>query len=65
MTAKSFMKLLINKYRGEWISISHDYKKVLAHSKDFNKLIEKINKIKPEKGIILRIPGERFSAYVG
>ena len=65
MTAKDFMKSIVRKYRGEWISISLDYKKVFAHSKDMTLLVEKLNKNESKKGIIMRVPTKMASAYVG
>lgn len=58
-------KELVSKYRGKWISVSEDYSNIYAHSRNFDKLIEKLNKDKPKKGIIIKIPSQKYSAYVG
>ena len=56
-------KILKNATYG-WVSISRDYKKVIAQAKTLDELIKKIeNKGNPD-GVITRVtPG--FSSYVG
>ena len=59
------MKTLTNKYRGEWVSISKNYKKVYVHSPKADVLVKKIKKSKIKDGIIMRIPSQITTAYVG
>lgn len=56
---------LYSKYKGMWISITNDYSRVLASSKDFDELVKEINEKKMKKGLIMKIPSKRYSAYVG
>lgn len=59
------IKKLYSKYLGNWISISEDYSQVYEHSKDLDDLIGKLRKRKIKKGMIMKIPNQKYSAYVG
>lgn len=65
MTTKNFMKLLVNKHKGEWVSVTRDYKKVLAHSKEVDELVVKIRKQKVKNGVIMRVPAYIPTSYAG
>lgn len=54
-----------SKYAGNWVSISKDYSEVYAHSKDLDDLVAKLKKGKTEAGTIMRLPEQKYSAYVG
>ena len=56
---------ILSKYSGKWISISEDYSKVIAHSNNLDLLVRKLNKDKPRKGLIMKVPSQKYSAYVG
>ena len=56
---------LYSKYKGHWVSISEDYSKILAHSKTLEDLVEEIKVKKLRKGMIIKIPSQQYSAYVG
>lgn len=47
-----------------WVSISSDNKKIIAYSKTFKNLIEKLKKMGYPKGSISPIPKD-YSNYVG
>ena len=63
------MKTKINnlhtKYKGQWISVSEDYSRVFASSKNLDNLVKEIDKKKLRKGIIVKVPTKMYSAYVG
>jgi hypothetical protein len=65
MTTKNLMKLLVSKYKGEWVSITRDYKKVVAHSKAVDDLVVKIRKQKVKDGVIMRVPAYIPTSYAG
>ena len=56
---------IYSKYKGFWIAVEEDYSRVYAYSKSLDELTDKIKKKKQKKGVIMRVPTERFSAYVG
>lgn len=62
---KKSLDKIYSKYLGSWISVSDDYSKVYAHSKQFEGLISKLKRIKTKGGMIMRIPEQKYSAYVG
>ena len=59
------MNKLFSKYKGHWVSVSEDYSKVFADAVDLDRLVEEVKKKKLRKGIILKVPEQRYSAYVG
>ncbi len=59
------MDELYKKYKGRWVSISEDYSKIYAYSESPDKLIKKIKDKKIKDGLIMKIPTQRYSAYVG
>lgn len=62
---KKSLDNLYSKYIGSWVSVSKDYSRVYAHSKDLDNLIDKVKTKKIKKGMIMKVPNQRFSAYVG
>jgi hypothetical protein len=65
MSNKNFMKLLVSKYKGEWVSITRDYKKVIAHSEAVDDLMVKIRNQKAKNGVIMRVPVYVPTSYAG
>ena len=59
------MKNIIKKYKGMWISVSKDYRKVYAFSKNLHQLVDKVNKKKKPDGLIMKVPARPYSIYVG
>ena len=56
---------LYSEYLGNWVSISEDYSQVYAHSKDLDTLIAELRKKGIKNGMIMKIPNQKYSAYVG
>ncbi|MBI4157495.1 hypothetical protein HY502_01465 [Candidatus Woesebacteria bacterium] len=62
---KQSLSKLYSGHLGDWISVSEDFSKVHAHSKSLDRLVKEVRKRKIKKGVILKIPSEKYSAYVG
>lgn len=62
---KKSLNKLYSKYLGSWVSVSGDFSQVYAHSKDLDSLIDELEKRKIKKGMIMKVPNQRYSAYVG
>ena len=56
---------LHSKYKGQWVSVSEDYSKVFASSKNLENLVKEIDKKKLRKGMIVKVPTQKYFAYVG
>jgi len=56
---------LHSKYKGQWVSVSEDYSKVFASSKNLENLVKEIDKKKLRTGMIVKVPTQLYSAYVG
>ena len=62
---KKLFTNLVNKYAGKWVSVTEDYSNVIAHSNDLDSLISKLKKEETKKGLIIKVPTQEYSAYVG
>lgn len=56
---------LYSKYKDHWVSVSEDYSKVFASAMNLDDLVEEIKEKKLKKGMIIKIPAQKYSAYVG
>ena len=56
---------LYSRYKDRWVSVSEDYSKVFASSKNLDDLIKEIKEKNLKKGMIIKIPAQKYSAYVG
>jgi len=63
MKGKSLISLLKG-YSNGWISISTDYKKVLASGKTLEVVLQKLAKLGNPKGVLMRASKD-FSRYAG
>lgn len=59
------LKDLQKMYAGKWVSVSEDYSRLIAFSDNLGSLVNKLNKEKRGKGLIVKVPPQKFSAYVG
>lgn len=62
MKAISLQKVL--KGKSGWVSISQDYKKVIAEGSTLQDLLKKLNKMGNPEGFITNV-AEDYSKYVG
>lgn len=56
---------LYKKHKGQWVLVSENYSKVYASSKNFDELMDELEEKKPKKGVIVKVPQNRYSSYVG
>jgi len=63
MKNKNLVKIM-KKYTSGWISISQDYKRIIAHGKNLKSLLKKIDKMGNPKGYLMRAAKD-YSGYVG
>ena len=61
----STLNKLYTKYKDHWVSVSQDYSKVFASSKNLEDLVKEIKEKKFTKGMIIKVPSQKYSAYVG
>lgn len=59
------LKKLHSKHPGSWVSVSQDYSKIHAHSKDLDNLVAVLKKRNITNGMIIKIPDQKYSVYVG
>ncbi len=64
-TMNAKINKLHSKYNGLWVSVSEDYSRVFASSKNLDNLVKEIDKKKLRKGMIVKVPTKVYSAYVG
>ena len=62
---KKSLDRLYTKYLGNWVSVSKDYSQVYAHSKHLGGLVAEIEKRKIKRGLIMKVPNQKYSAYIG
>ena len=55
---------ILKGYTSGWISISKDYKKILASGKTLKILIKKLNKMGSPEGYVMKA-AKNYSNYVG
>ena len=51
-------------YTSGWISVSKDYKKVIASGKSLKMLIQKLNKMGKPEGYLMKAAKD-YSSYIG
>jgi len=63
MKAKNLVKIL-KKYTSGWVSISQDYKRIIAHGRNLKSLLKKLDKMGNPKGYLMKATRD-YSGYVG
>jgi len=63
MKSKNLVKIM-KKYTSGWVSISQDYKRIIAHGENLKSLLKKLDKMGNPKGYLMRAARD-YSGYVG
>lgn len=58
-------KEIREKFKGQWILVTRDFKKVYAHSKSPKELDEQAVKLKDKDLMITVVPSDNSQVYVG
>lgn len=61
---KANLVKVLKGYTSGWVSISRDYKKVIASGKNLNSLLKKLEKMGNPKGYLMKAAKD-YSGYVG
>lgn len=49
---------LLAPYKGEWVALSHDERKVLGHGKTIEEALAAAKRVSQERPVLLRVPGD-------
>lgn len=58
------LRKTLKNYKSGWVSISQDYKKVIASARSLKSLLAKLEKLGNPKGYIMKAAKD-YSSYVG
>jgi hypothetical protein len=54
----------MQKYKNQWVSVTRDFRKVIAHSEKLDNLVRILKRMGNPDGVILKIT-DKYTSYVG